>query len=583
MAYVPTQRDYDLLFKQSTKLCVRLDICNKNGTVVASLTDIKSNVNYSIDGTSNSRRQFSGTLNPSNLQSLSVNNNGLVWMDKDVYLYIGFYDYSNSDWIWYPCGKYIFTTADTTCNNTTYELKFSTIDYWGKLDGTKYGTLGNFIKGAIEAYSKDENGFKIAGTEVSIKKGIENVINLSNIKEYMVEDIGEYAGTYKSDNYQSYRENNVNWDKIPYDIEFDNSITVAEMLNKLVTLYPNNDAYFDNEGILKVGILPSNDNENSILTDEQIRKIILGDSGQQINYDLTTIKNIVYCVGESYDSDYYVKSENVTYSLEDESIDSYRVYNKYYKREDWDTTGNGYYDGDIITFIAPKTNVKNKVSIQMSNDSDTFSSIIVCDCYTGEPIGTNRLIEGHTYSFKVSKIINADKTVTTKIYLLGSYQPNGMTVCTDDVTINPYIGSDNIECTDYESLRNYFKKTYNVDNVKFMILKDSPFTIQKLGECAMKYEPDGNVIIESDSDAVGTSEYVLWQKVRLTETVTLTTKLIPWLSDNDIIEFKPEGIDNINKYIVKQINNTIDDNNCSSTITMYKYYPLYREEELDYI
>ena len=60
---------------------------------------------------------------------------------------------------------------------------------------------------------------------------------------YIVEDIGEYAGTYKSKGYLTYRTQNPNWDKIPYDIEFDSGSTIADLLKKLTDLYPNEDEY----------------------------------------------------------------------------------------------------------------------------------------------------------------------------------------------------------------------------------------------------------------------------------------------------------------------------------------------------
>lgn len=572
MAYVPTQRDYDLLFNQVTKIGIKIEICNKNGTLVTSLTGIKPSLNYSIDGTSTSRRQINGTIIPTKIQGININQDGLVWLDKDIIVSIGFYDYANNKWVYYPCGKYIFTSANSTENSSTYELSFSAIDFWSKLDGTEFGVLGNFVNGTIKAYERDVYENKIDGTELSIKNALLQVLSMTNIDDYIVENIGEYAGTEKADNYIGYRLTNPNWDKLPYDIEFGNKDTVADIIKRIIELYPNNDASFDNEGILKIGLLPSNDNENVILTNEQIKRILIGSSGKQASYDLTSIKNIVYCVGNSFDSDFYtelVTSNGTNYIL---NIDRYGTKNTNNDIKD-------YYDSDIITFVANETNKVN-ATLQIEYGETILDSIPIYNGLTGRPLEANKFKIGQAYTVKIKKLL-VNGIVTRRAILLGSYQPNGMVVCTDDVNINPFTDKNGVEYDSFDKLRKYFQTTYNIQNVKFMILKDSPFTIQKLGERVFAYETDKSKVVDSDASALGCAEYCLWQKVRLTESVTITTKLIPWLSDNNIIEFALDG-ENVYKYIVKQINNTIDSGQCTSTITMYKYYTLYNENNIEF-
>lgn len=567
--YTPTQDDYDALFARISSVKIKMEICNLDGKVIAVVEGLKAGEGtYTIDGTSNTRRRFDGSLIPSYLQDIFINRNGIVWLDKEVKLYIGVKTINKEEWLWYPCGTYLFSSANTNVNSTTKEITFSATDWWSKLDGTVYGSLGNFEEGSIPAYTEDENGCKIPGTEVSLRNALLSILSMSNITDYDLEEIGEYAGSEKSSNYNEYRKNNPNWNKLPYDIEYDSSSSVADLIKLITELYPNVDAWFDEDGILHIGYLKSNDHENIKLTNEQIRKIITS-NGEQIEYDLTSVKNIVMCVGEIYDTDYYSETVSST-----ENNNNWEISIESYEREENDESenSNGYYSEDIISFKAPSNSISNQ-TITVKGKSETFAAIPLYSSYTSLPISADELLSGTTYTIKIKKILD-EATLYTRAYVLGSYQPNALYVCTDDVNTHPYIDKNGTEYDSYSTLEAYFQKTYNVQNVKFMILEDSPFTIQKLGERVHKYD-DSETSIESDAAAIGLAEYELWKKVRLTETITITTKLIPWLSDDDLIEFQPNGYDEPRKYIVKSINNNLG--NLTSSITMYRYYTLTRE------
>lgn len=567
--YTPTQDDYDALFARISSVKIKMEICNLDGKVIAVVEGLKAGEGtYTIDGTSNTRRRFDSSLIPSYLQDIFINRNGIVWLDKEVKLYIGVKTINKEEWLWYPCGTYLFSSANTNVNSTTKEITFSATDWWSKLDGTVYGSLGNFEEGSIPAYTEDENGCKIPGTEVSLRNALLSILSMSNITDYDLEEIGEYAGSEKSNNYNEYRKNNPNWNKLPYDIEYDSSSSVADLIKLITELYPNVDAWFDEDGILHIGYLKSNDHENIKLTNEQIRKIITS-NGEQIEYDLTSVKNIVMCVGDIYDTDYYSETVSST-----GNNNNWEISIESYEREENDESenSNGYYSEDIISFKAPSNSISNQ-TITVKGKSETFAAIPLYSSYTSLPISADELLSGTTYTIKIKKILD-EATLYTRAYVLGSYQPNALYVCTDDVNIHPYIDKNGTEYDSYSTLEAYFQKTYNIQNVKFMILEDSPFTIQKLGERVHKYD-DSETSIESDAAAIGLAEYELWKKVRLTETITITTKLIPWLSDDDLIEFQPYGYDEPRKYIVKSISNNLG--NLTSSITMYRYYTLTRE------
>ena len=69
--YTPTQDDYDALFARISSVKIKIEICNLDGKVIAVVEGLKAGEGtYTIDGTSNTRRRFDGSLIPSYLQTI---------------------------------------------------------------------------------------------------------------------------------------------------------------------------------------------------------------------------------------------------------------------------------------------------------------------------------------------------------------------------------------------------------------------------------------------------------------------------------------------------------------------------------
>ena len=167
------------------------------------------------------------------------------------------------------------------------------------------------------------------------------------------------------------------------------------------------------------------------------------------------------------------------------------------------------------------------------------------------------------------------KNDNLNFYLLGEYQVHALSVLTDGTTIkNGWTDPSTDIRYDTYSL-DYFSAKYNVSkkNIDMTIIPNSPFTVQKIGERLSVKTGDEFEAITSDSLGVVRAHYENWKNCRLTDNVTITTLLMPWLDVNTKVTYKPFNSDTINQYIVKTVAH--DFSAMTSTITMMTFYPLY--------
>ena len=73
--------------------------------------------------------------------------------------------------------------------------------------------------------------------------------------------------------------------------------------------------------------------------------------------------------------------------------------------------------------------------------------------------------------------------------------------------------------------------------------------------------------------AVAQSTYNNFVSTRLTDNITISTLLVPFLDVNLKVEYKPMNSDTVNQYIIDSISHDFE--NGTSSITMHKFYSLY--------
>lgn len=384
---------------------------------------------------------------------------------------------------------------------------------------------------------------------------------LAFIKDRNIDEIGESKGMpyhFPGWDYLSYRKNNYFWNKIPYDLEFDKGCTVWQIITTMRDLYEKYQCYFDINNTFCCELAPRGYDEIVTFDNSFLQSILISEN-TTINFD--EVKNVTEVWGAIFETDWFAFSDvsfnGSTYSA---NISGYT-----------DETHTNYYNGDMIAIKIPQNN-RGQCYININS----LGNIPVYDENYEIPINgtsdTMNLNAGETYVFKIVKRRENGIDIT-RAYLLGQYQSHAMCVLTDGTTGEEYTTTGGVTVAKYS--KEYFKKVYNVDNVYMDVVPDSPFTIQKLGVILKVYDDETN--IQSCATALETARQENYRSSRLTDNISLTTKLVPCADVNQKVEYQRSDMDAPQEYLVTSISHDIAGG--TTNWTLVKYYPLYIDTE----
>lgn len=550
--YQITNEDWELLTQPGCLVIKqRLRVLDDNLLVMKEIEGVIGNVTISENAESDVRKTTQFTMTPTWFSNIEVNEDSLIWINRNLEIQTGILNIRTNEYKWYDQGLYIFTDTSATYDEITNQLMVNCGDWWNKLDGTKNGQIGALAT-VIPAYEEDSESGEPIKYNVIREAIITVAAQLGGIKRHQIDDFGEYyALPQNNPDYEQYRIQNDLWNTVPYDLEFSTGTSVANILTELRDLYPNYQLYFDKD-ILVGGMIPSNEYDPVLINDDQFQSIFISESTSTA---LNQVRNICEVWGKVLDADWFDDAVTVSDNTYVANIPGY----------------DEYVTGDKIAIKIPSSNAAGqKIKV---NDLASYSII---DADTESPIEAARMESDKTYVLQYKKVrINGE--YIHKFYLLGSFQVHAIDVLTGIVDMeHPYIGLDDSVSYSYGDLTAYFKRTHECDEVHLTIIPESPFTIQKIGEILdVKY--DGEFAnIYSDSLASARAIYENWKNSRLTDSITITTKIIPFLRTNIKVEYKRKNQNEIHQYIIKSISS--DYENFQTTITMMRFYPLYIPE-----
>lgn len=530
MKYNITEEDKTLLLQSSLHYKYRMFIVDKDKNILDEVQGISSIGSYSIDSESNIRRTNSFVLLLDNCYRKSVEEKIFSWIGYDFQIQIGIYSFRIDDYKWFDCGYYLISEGNTSYNAVDNSLSLSLSDWYSKLDGTRNGQIGGAPTILIPNYDENEN-------PITIKNATEGVLRDNNIKDYIVDDIGEFYGMPQNNpDYEQHRTDYPLWNQLPYDLEYEVGCYISDIFEEIKNLYPNCEMYFDIYGNFCFNLIPSCEYDPIILDDGFIQQILLSDNTENVTYDIQNIKNVTEVFGKSYEIDRYattVSSSSNIYTAELENYEAYSI-------------------GEKIAFIPNVTNIEN-----MKFQINSLDAIPIYYEYTTEYINKDLLEAGKTY---VLYIRRSGKEYVA--YYLGQYQPHALCVLTEDENDEKYT-------------KEYFSKKYNCDerNIVLRVETESPFSVQKLGEILDVKTGDVFDNVLSDSVARENAIYYNRKSSSVYDTVEISTKMIPFLDVNEKVEYRKQQEEEKKYYIIKSINN--DTESCTSQITMYRFYPLY--------
>lgn len=551
MADIVTQEDLILVLSQSAspKLDLKIEVLDKNQKIMGTIYGVVSG-GMSINGESDIRRTANFVVQPTLTEHLKLTEDSLLWLNKDIRMSVGLYNCRTKQYKYYPLGYYVYTDTSGTYDATTNSLTINCADFMKKLDGTKNGQLGALII-SYPAYKENEETGEPIEYNIIRNAVIETLEKLARITNHRIDDIGEfYAMPEYNDDWEKYREENENiWNTIPFDQEFSSGCSVLSILITFRDLYPNYEMFFDMENNTFICQLKPMCYEDDIFLDNSfIQRVLISEN---TSVDMTTVRNICEVWGKVIDVDFYSEECSYSNNIYSSTIAGYE---------------EGYYNGDVIGLKIPTSNRENaKINI---ND---FDAIGIYNEANEEPIKANELKPDNVYAFKIKKI-RVDKQDVIKAYLLGQWQVHAINVLTNGKKSGQFVTSSDGE--EYELYsKEYFQKFYNCERVDMTIIANSPFTVEKLGEI-----PDIKVSgeyenITSDDLAADRAKWENWKNCRLTDNITITTALLPFLDVNKKVSYKRSDSDREHQYIISSISH--DFSGFTSTITMYRFYPLY--------
>lgn len=531
MRYIITERDKSLLLQSEVNYKYRLYVLDKDEKIVDTLEGLSSIGSYNIDADSTIRRTISFVLElDSTYSSTHIEEKIETWIGYDFKMQIGIYSIRDDDYVWYECGTYSITAANTSYDAVTNSLSTELGDWFIKLNGTRNGQIGGAPTILIPI--EDDSGI------ITLRRATVDILRENGIKKYIVQDLGEFYGmpTYNPD-YLEYRRNYPNWNQLPYELEYSAGCMVADILIDIRDLYPNYEMYYDIFNNFCFNVIPSCENDIVTVTNDFLQQILLGEGSESVTYDISSIKNITEVFGKVYDVDRFC-DEGVTVSS--------NVYNISFEGYD-----EGKYErGDIIAFIAP--------SDSLASPRLRINELTAIPIYVEgktEYIEAGTLKANELYCFKI--VYRNDEPVAD---YLGAYQPHAICVLTNNEN-------------DLVYTKEYFKKKYNCDHIIFRVEEYNPFSVQKLGEILDVKSGDEFDNILSDSVALENAIYYNKKASTFNDIVTISTIMIPWLDVNTKVSYQKKQETEVHEYIVKSISNDLGSN--TSSITLHRFYPLY--------
>lgn len=536
MQYVITEKDKELILQKDIKRKIRITILSQEKEILGVLTGIPQIGDFSIDAESNVRRATSVDIKLDDFYN-DIESKIESYLNLDFLLEVGIYDgafnQQGNDYKYYRMGVLCVTTANTTYDAATNVLSLNLSDGFARLDNTRNGQVG----GAPTIIIPVEHD----GEKNTLQSAMLHVIKAeTTIKDYIIDDIGEYYGMpQNNEGYLEYRQKNPLWNVIPYDLEFSAGNTVEDILIEIKDLYPNCQLYFDIYNNLCFDMIPSNNKDAVTLSDDYLQSILLAESSENVQYNISAIKNVVEVFGKIYDIDRFAETSTYSNEVYNLVLSDYTSYQSY----------------EMIVFTASAVNNStNYVNINGIGNIPLYKE------YTTEFIAANTIAKDDMVVIKIMKDLEGKYIA----YYLGQYQPHALCVLTEDVNDKYYTKA-------------FFAEKFNCleKNIAFVEVKNSPFSVQRLGIILDSKTGDEYENILSDSVALDNAKYIIYKSSVWNDIVTINTKMLPWLDVNTKVEYKKQQENDIYVYMIKSISHNFESG--SSSITMYRFSSLYQE------
>lgn len=456
---------------------------------------------------------------------------------------------------WYNEGCFTFTSNGFTYSATTNTVQASCVDPVSRMNGD----LGGQLVGGMHRIEKNTR----------IADAIYAVMKESEFSKYCI----DY------------------WSRpVPHDLDYDTGSTTWNILSELRDLYFPFEMYFDDDTFVCREI-PSGFDDPPVLSPELFKKLVTTD-GESATVDYSTIRNCVEVFGATIDADGAAKK--VEYSASAKTISLVVATNGSVQTDSTTppTENDISLNSEIrISFISSSSIPSAELNENGTVKSGALTVVVNFQTITKGDDGEEKVTTTTKTSYLYRSLTDADgadvlqdpgviqagkyyviqwNPNTGHFYFLGQQQSHAMAKLVDEIPSDAEIKKQKAED--------------NCDNMAFICVND-PKNIDDLYNAKLSIEKIGrrNEILSggeyenytTDEAAMEVCQYELWKRARLTDGLTVTIRLVPWLDVNQKIQYAAKylGSKTPVEWIIKNIGMNLGEGTMS--LTLSRYYPYY--------
>lgn len=271
-----TQAQYDAAKQTHRKIYVHINLLSFQKQVIESIEGRVTNGSLTSDANSNMRNTCDIEMVVTD-SSFNIENEGKIWIDRFIQIYIGVEDVFSGEVVWTNKGLYLLNQPTYGYDAVSKMLSFQGVDLMALFTEMRNGMLA-------EAY--------VIPAETNVRQVITTIVTMNGFNEYVIEECRNSDGSIQP---------------VPYDMEFDVGATWWDVLESLQSILPNYQMYFDVDGVFHYEPTPYKANEPVRMNDDIWMQNVISES---VSYDFESVKNHVKVLGRTHSVNYYSTSYN---------------------------------------------------------------------------------------------------------------------------------------------------------------------------------------------------------------------------------------------------------------------------------
>ncbi len=427
--------------------------------------------------------------------------------------------------------------------------------------------------------SSEDYCFLFYGKPNTISGAMSSVIEQFSPFQYLIETIG--ADVTNADG--------SNATYIPYDLEFSTGANQWEVITKLRDLYSGWETFFDVYGTFICHKIPTCESDEVTLSDEIFTPLVVS---EKPSYDFTSVKNITEVWGKCQETDRYDDSPVITVDTSNKKViidlnltqyacDTNGSHNKNYRYSTSELLGftmpEDFSETQRNTAIYNNYPIYLRVNYQSDIDSGLtpLPEILLVDDYKSKNLTTfDKILNGIGYCLQPKYV---DSTAWYAVFC-GEFQVHAVCKLVDKKPTAEQRAQDKTyyNCQQISYIYNQGDVTVydSTGNVRtYELTEECPYTVEKCGEILQVLSGNDYEQIYTTDLARQRAEYEAWEAGRLTDSITVETRLIPFLDVNIKIKYKSIHTGETDPYIVDKVSHNFD--SFTTTIEMHKFYATY--------